>query len=65
MIHERRASEKKLRGKKERGRKREKEGRRVRMGDRDRLQHLTGCPGEPLKVTERERNTYGRKREAR
>lgn len=29
------------------------------MGDRDRLQHLTACPGELLKVTEREKDTYG------
>lgn len=29
------------------------------MGDRDRLQHLTACPGEPLKVIEREKDTYG------
>lgn len=36
-------------------------GREVgeRIGDRDRLQHLTGCPGELLKVMERERATYG------
>lgn len=31
----------------------------VRMGDRDRLQHLTACPGELLKVIEREKDTYG------
>lgn len=29
------------------------------MGDRDRLQHLTACPGESLKVIEREKDTYG------
>lgn len=29
------------------------------MGDRDRLQHLTGCPGELLKVIEREKGTHG------
>lgn len=29
------------------------------MGDRDRLQHLTACPGELLKVIEREKDTYG------
>lgn len=27
--------------------------------DKDRLQHLTGCPGELLKVIEREKDTYG------
>lgn len=32
------------------------------MGDRDRLQHLTACPGELLKVTEREKDTYGGRR---
>lgn len=32
------------------------------MEDRDRLQHLTGCPREPLKVIEREKDTYGRRR---
>lgn len=31
------------------------------MEDRDRLQHLTDCPGEPLKVIEREKDTYGRR----
>lgn len=36
-----------------------KEGGMVRMGDRDRLQHLTACPGELLKVIEREKDTYG------
>lgn len=35
------------------------EGGRVRTGDRDRLQHLTACPGELLKVIEREKDTYG------
>ncbi len=43
---------------------RKREGGRVRMGDRDRLQHLTACPGEPLKVTEREKHRWA-KREAR
>lgn len=35
---------------------------RVRTGDRDRLQHLTGCPGEPLKVIEREKRHIWRER---
>lgn len=49
------------RRKAERKKESERKGRerRVRMGDRDRLQHLTGCPGELLKVIEREKDTYG------
>lgn len=38
-----------------RGSERGREEGRLRTRDRDRLQHLTGCPGEPLKVIERER----------
>lgn len=41
------------------------EGGRVRMGDRDRLQHLIAGPGELLKVIEKEKDTYGGRGEAK